>query len=225
MPGLPEDLPLEEPFELPPEELEKFRKVLRLSTGDQVAVLPNDGRLLRCELEGRRAKPLEVIHPETDAELDITVCLGMPRTDKLEESVRMGTEMGVARFEIFESQRSVVRWDDKKREKKLQRLESIAKEASEVCFRARLPQIEFVPSLQAVLESYAQAFVFSEVETVTRRLSGTQEAAQVVIGPEGGWAPEESELIGDRAVTLGPRVLRVDTAVAAVCSLLLFGDR
>ncbi|MFW5698087.1 MAG: RsmE family RNA methyltransferase, partial [Fimbriimonadaceae bacterium] len=148
VPGLPADLPLEEPFELPAEELEKFRKVLRLSTGDQVAVLPNDGRLLRCELDGRRAKSLEVIHPETDAELEVTMCLGMPRADKLEESVRMGSEMGVARFEIFESQRSVVRWDDKKRDKKLQRLEAIAKEASEVCFRTKLPQIEFVDSLE-----------------------------------------------------------------------------
>ena len=44
---------------------------------------------------------------------------------------------------------------------------------------------------------------------------------EVVIGPEGGWSPREVELIGDRAVTLGPRVLRVDTAAAAACALAL----
>ena len=103
-----------EAFELPPEELDKFRKVLRLGTGDPIAVLPNDGSLIVCRLDGRRAIRLQTVHPESEAKLSLTVAQALPKGDKLDEIVRACTWIGVTKFVLFHSDRTVVRWDDEK---------------------------------------------------------------------------------------------------------------
>lgn len=212
--------PEEQVIELPAEEFKKLTKVLRMGSGDQLAVLPGDGRLLRCELQGRSAVILETLHPQTESHVKLTLCQALPRAEKLEEVVRMGTEMGVSRFIVFPSDRSVVKWDDSKLHEKLKRLAAIAREAAEVAFRTHLPEFLNYGSLKEVLEAIPNAQVLSEVEAVSNPLHKSAEMT-LVIGPEGGWSPREVELIGDRAVTLGPRVLRVDTAAAAACALAL----
>lgn len=215
----------DEPIPLPKEEVDKLRKVLRLGPGAEVAVLPDDGRLFRCEFDGRYAVPIREEHVEGEAPYRLTIAQALPKPDKLDEVVRMGTEIGVAAFVVFPSERSVVRWSADKLADRLRRLRSIAREAAEVCFRTRLPSIEAASNLDAVFAQHAQAIVLSEVEGVPRHLLDglPAEAATVVIGPEGGWAPREVTSIGDRARTLGPRVLRVDTAAAAAATLLLLG--
>ena len=65
--------------------------------------------------------------------------------------------------------------------------------------------------------------VLSEREDVERPLAKSSDDITLVIGPEGGWAPRELELIGDRGVTLGPLVLRSDTAAAAAIAAVRFG--
>ena len=84
--------------------------------------------------------------------------------------------------------------------------------------------IEVVSDLGAVLKQWPDAVVLSEVEGIPRHLTPAGDEMAVVIGPEGGWAPRELALIGDRGVTLGPRVLRVDTATAAAAALLLLSQ-
>lgn len=214
--GIPDPAPAA--LDLPDEEWHKFRNVLRLSTGDEVCVLPGDGRALRCEMDGRQAIVHDAIRPDTDAR-PVTLGLGLPKPDALESSIRMASEIGIARFLIFPTERTVIKWDEKKRAKRHARLETIAREASEVCFRTRLPMIEWADSLESVLTRLPKAVVLSEQDDVPRPMP--RDADAYLIGPEGGWAPREVELIGDRAATLGPRVFRVDTAVAATASLAL----
>jgi 16S rRNA (uracil1498-N3)-methyltransferase len=216
--GIPDDLPSS--ILLPDEEYSKFYKVLRMKSGDEVALLPGDGRLLRCRLEGHNAVPTETHRPDTEAIVRLTLCLALPKAEKLDESVRMGSELGVAEFVLFPSERTVVKWDDKKREARLRRLRAIAREAAEVSFRTVLPKITLRESLKEVLEEFRDAQALSESEVVNMGVK-VHAKTTLVIGPEGGWAPREVEAIGDRAVTLGPRVLRVDTAVATACALVL----
>ncbi|MCU0317044.1 MAG: 16S rRNA (uracil(1498)-N(3))-methyltransferase [Fimbriimonadaceae bacterium] len=217
----PEDF--EGPFEIPREEFRKIHDVLRLRSGAQIAILPGDGRLIRCVLEGRTAVPQEVHFPETEAKRLVTLALGLPKPEKLEESIRLATELGVSHFILFPADRSVVKWDAAKWELKLKRLQSIAREACEVSFRTKVPSFESLTGLADLLQRFPQAVVFSEGDQVTAKgISG--ESPVLVVGPEGGWAPREVALIGDRAVTLGPRVFRVDTAVAAACALTLLVD-
>lgn len=208
-------------IELPSEELDKLRKVLRLSTGAEVAILPDDGTLVRCRLDGRRAVLLDTVRPDTEARLALTLAQALPKGDKLEEIVRAGTELGVARFVVFPSERTVVRWEPPKVQDRLRRLGTIAREAAEVSFRTRIPTVVWEESLDDVLRSEPEAVVLSEAEGGLPPLRPRGERMTLVVGPEGGWSPREFTRMGERGVTLGPRVLRVDHAGPAAAAILL----
>lgn len=211
----------EEAIQIPSDELDKLRKVLRLSSGAEIAVLPNDGFVVRCRLDGRAAVPLEVHRPDTESPVELTIAQALPKGDKLDEIVRACTEIGVSGFVLFPSDRTVVRWDAKKTVERVRRLEAIAREACEMSFRTRLPKFEVAGSLEEVLKSTSAAIVLSESEGLGRALPKSDPRPFLVIGPEGGWSPREVALIGDRGVTLGPRVLRVDHAAAAAAAIFL----
>ncbi|MEA2554588.1 MAG: rRNA (uracil1498-N3)-methyltransferase [Fimbriimonadaceae bacterium] len=211
------------PIDLPSEEVDKLRKVLRLSPGAIIGVLPNDGSIIRCEFQNRVAVPIDVHRPEVEAKLQLTIAQALPKGEKLDEIVRACTEIGVAHFTLFPSERTVVKWDDKKVADRLRRLQIIAREASELSFRTRIPTFAWAKGLKEVLEGEPEAVVLSEVEGVSRGLERSSERMTVVVGPEGGWAPREVAMIADRGVTLGPRVLRVDHAAPAAAAILLLG--
>jgi 16S rRNA (uracil1498-N3)-methyltransferase len=212
---------MEGPIELPPEEVDKLRKVLRLSNGAEIAVLPDDGSLIRARYEHRSALPLEQVWPETESPCRLVVAQALPKGDKLDEIVRACTEIGVAGFVLFPSDRTIVRWDEQKTLDRARRLEAIARESCEMSFRTRLPKIEIFNGLSEVIAAYPDAAVLSEVEGVDVSLPRASATMTLVVGPEGGWSPREICLIGDRGVTLGPRVLRVDHAAAAAAAILL----
>ncbi len=210
----------QESYELPKEEADKFAKVLRLAEGAPIAVLPNDGSLIRCEFRDRRAWPISTEHPHTERDHQLTLCQALPKGDRLETVLRMGTELGVANFVIFHADRSIVRWEAPKVVDKLRRYEAIVRESAEQSFRTKLPTIQFLPDLAAVLTQFPAALVLSELEGEVKAL--TLSTACLIVGPEGGWSPREVSLIGDRGVTLGPLVLRTDTAgIAAAARLLI----
>jgi len=211
-------------IELPKEEVDKLRKVLRLEEGDAIAVLPNDGTLIRCEFRARKAWPQVIERPNTEAEMSVTIAQALPKADRIDTIVRMCTELGVKHFVFFAGDRSVVKWDESKRQDRLRRLEAVARESSEQCFRTNLPTIRFEQDLRSVLALFPEAIVLSEVEGISPRLTRRGNEMALVVGPEGGWSPKELELIGARGVTLGPRVLRTDTAGAAAASILLLAD-
>lgn len=212
-------------IELPREEVEKFRKVLRLEEGSQIAVLPNDGSLIRCEFKARMAHPIGVEWPQTESETELTLAQALPKGDRIETVIQMCTEIGVSKFIFFEADRSVVRWDEKKRTEKLRRLNAIAQESAEQSFRVKIPEIAFEADLFSVLKKWPEAIVLSEVETLDATLGSFETPSVLVVGPEGGWSPRELELIGPRGVTLGPRVLRTDTAGPAASAILLLKGR
>lgn len=209
------------PIELPREEIDKLRKVLRLSAGDEIAVLPDDGTIVRCEFQTKVALPREVIEVDSEPRLHLTLAQALPKGDKLDEIVRAGTEIGISRFLLFPSERTVVRWDEKKTLDRVERLRAIARESAELSFRTRLPDFDLAKDLAEVLKKEPDAVVLSEVEGLSPKLKATGDRMTVVVGPEGGWAPRELTLIGNRGITLGPRVLRVEHAGAAAAAILL----
>jgi len=215
------------PIELPAKEYDKFRKVLRLESGDEIAILPNDGSLIRCELAGRSAVPKSTEWPGTESKRNITLIQALPKGERLETVLRMGTELGVSKFVVFQAIRSIAKWDPKKLSERFARFESILREAAEQSFRCMLPTLEWHPNLQGVLKAYPNCVVLSELESEAKSFAAVTEQPrasgeiQIVIGPEGGWDPREVALFGERGVTLGPLVLRTDTAGIAAAALLL----
>lgn len=224
---LPGYMPDGEPIELPETELRKLRNVLRLSTGAYVAILPGDGTLIVGQIDGKLIQIIETVSAPAKPGVRVHLMLGLPRSEKLEEIVRMTTELGVEEFTIFPCDRTIVRWDEKKRTDRTVRLNSIAREASEVSYRGTLPKLAWEADLASALKVHPEAIVLSETEnlchTLASRLEGLSQVT-LVVGPEGGWSPREVDLIGERATTMGEFVFRVETAaVAAVAATLLRG--
>lgn len=156
----------------------------------------------------------------------LTIACGLPKGDKLDWIVQKGTELGAAAFTAFPSQTSVVRWDEKKRSKRLTRLEKIAKEAAEQSHRTQTPLVRFTsfaellqdfPRFTHVLIAYEESAKEGEraqlVQTFEKMQPG--DSLLAVFGPEGGFAPEEIaqfEKAGAKCCGLGPRILRAETA-------------
>jgi 16S rRNA (uracil1498-N3)-methyltransferase len=209
------------PFDLPGSELEKFRKVLRLGSGDPVAILPGDGRLIVGRLDGRQVVPERTLRPDTEPSQRVWVAQSMPKGDKIEDVLRLGTELGAAGFLLFESERTVLKWDSGKWALKLERFQSLVRESAELAFRTVLPPVQFAPDLPAVLADPRPVIVLAESERVANLLPTQLPEVVLVVGPEGGWSEREMAAIGDRAVTLGPRVLRAEHAGAAALARII----
>ena len=171
------------------------------------------------------AHPLGVEWPSTESEIELTLAQALPKGDRIETVIHMCTEIGFSKFIFFEADRSVVRWDEKKRTEKLRRLNAIAQESAEQSFRVKIPEIAFEADLASILKKWPEAVVLSEVENLDATLGSFETPRVLVVGPEGGWSPRELELIGRRGVTLGPRVLRTDTAGPAASAILLLNGR
>lgn len=222
---------LTEPIELPAEEVDKLHKVLRMKTGDPLAVLPNDGSLWVCKLDGKRAIPQRQEWPETEPVITLALAQALPKGDRLDTILRMGTEIGVSRFILFHAERSIVRWESQKFEAKLKRLRTIVRESAEQSFRCILPTVEVYDSLLDLVEVEKDAVALSEQEGLTKtlweaaleRIQRGDKAITLIVGPEGGWSKGEQLTIADKSVTMGPLVLRTDTAGPAAAAVVLMG--
>lgn len=203
---------LERP-ELTPADRHHLERVLRLRAGDDLTVGDGDGRWRMV----RFAHPLDVAGPILQApplSPQLTVAVALTKGDKPELAVQKLTELGVDEVLLFSADRSVVRWDATKRERNLARLRQIARAAAEQSRRVRLPRVDLVDGLAAVVERHP---------TVVRADRGGTApglgATTVAVGPEGGWSEAERALV-PAAVALGGPVLRAETAAVTAGALL-----
>ena len=175
-----------------------------------------------------------------ESPLSITLLQCVPRGDRMDFIVQKATELGVSRIVPVLSQRSVVRLDAGQAESKVLHWRAVAVSACEQCGRNRLPDIDPAQPLLNYLGTLTAAqgprLVFapdaasSPMRTEGRSgLNGDIAAAEIAIGPEGGFADDELEAFrvsGFSQVGLGPRILRTETAAIAAMVWLQsrFGD-
>jgi 16S rRNA (uracil1498-N3)-methyltransferase len=167
----------------------------------------------------------------------ITLALGMPANERMDTLVEKATELGVHAIQPLECERSVLRLSGERAQRKREHWQAVAVAASEQCGRARVPQIEPVRSLMQWLQGL-HGLEAPEAAGVApgrwllsfgaqalppgawlQKMKTPPTALQVLSGPEGGLSPSEQEAaraVGFCAVTLGPRVLRADTAPLAL---------
>lgn len=207
-----------ERFPLPASVAHQATRVLRLRDGDRLVLLDGGGgqatvRLEAgdCVVEGRDAAGGEPAHR-------LTVWQALLRGDHLEPVIRHGTEVGIAAFRLFVSERCVAREIS---ERRLERLRAVAREAAEQSERGLIPEVAApVPFADAV----ASASVLLLERTDGPRLSEVAPPAGVVIGPEGGFSPDEvaaAERAGMPMAGLGPRILRSETVAVAAAAVIL----
>ncbi|MCS6831588.1 MAG: 16S rRNA (uracil(1498)-N(3))-methyltransferase [Armatimonadota bacterium] len=219
------------------EDARQIRTVLRLQPGDEIGVLDGSGREYHCVLESvRKDESVARVHRwislDVEPRVHITVVQSLAKGDKVERVIQHGTEIGVARFVLVQTERSVVRLHDDQVGKRLERWRRIAKEAAEQAHRAVVPVIEGVTSLHYALEMLNGASVLtlhpdnSAVPLVEwAQYDSFPMRVALIVGPEGGLTDEEVALCarhGAVAVSLMPRILRTETAALVAVSQILF---
>lgn len=170
--------------------------------------------------------------------VNVTILQSLPKGNKLEFIIQKGTELGASRFFLFASERSIVKWDEKKVKNRLERYEKIAKEASEQAKRNVIPEILYVENLHDLLDNLndVKGSKLIAYEDEAKREPATSLATQlknvetngeilVAIGPEGGFSEEEVKLFQNNGfvpVRLGKRILRTETAPLYVLSAISY---
>ncbi len=216
---------------LGPEARRYLADVLRLAPGTGIEVF--DGRggryaaTIDAGFESVHLGPREV-SPAPGVEIALLVALA--KGEKMDLVVQKATELGVARVLPFEAERSVVRLEAAKGEERAGRWRRIAEEASRQCGRADVPEVRPPAPLSRALGDLApgtRSFVFHPGGGLLDEAPAPALAA--VVGPEGGLTDDEvraCEAAGARRASLGPRVLRAETAAIVAVALLQarFGD-
>jgi 16S rRNA (uracil1498-N3)-methyltransferase len=202
--------------------------VMRAKEGDEILVSDGAGRsakarLIRLSAKEVTAQVLELLEEQCELPIRVTIGQGLPKGEKMEWILQKGTELGAYSFFPFSSERTIVKLDAKKEAKKLERWRKIVKEAAEQSHRAVLPKllppVSFREALKAA-DSYTRCCIAYEKEggtTLHQVLDELKvdETLLVLIGPEGGFSPDEVELAeanGFLPISLGPRILRTETA-------------
>ena len=225
---------------IPGSDVNHIKNVIRLKVGDEISISNGiDGRDYRCGIaqitEDEVRCELRFIK-EDGVELPVKVCLfqGLPKGDKMELIVQKAVELGASQVVPVATRRSVVKLDEKKAAKKLQRWQQIAESAAKQAGRGYIPQVSSVLSYQEALEKageldvllipYELAEGMEEARKVVASIAQGQSVG-IFIGPEGGFEKEEVDAAihqGAKAITLGRRILRTETAGLAILSILMF---
>lgn len=215
-------------------------RVLRVRLGEMVAVLDGEGHRYLCEVENllRDAIQLKVLEKIFAEPLPyrITLVQAIPRGKMFDAIVQKATELGVFRIVPLLTERVVMQLDDDKSEVKIEHWRTVAIEAIKQCGSPWLPQVEApisVSDLVVRAEPFDLSFVAS-LQTDSRHprewlkvfhqtQKRTPASLCVWIGPEGDFTPGEidaAKSVGGRPITLGPLVLRSETAAIYCLSVL-----
>jgi len=217
-------------------------RVLRLSPGAEVLLLDGSGRMFRAEVrETGRERVRAVVTGEVGAPAEpgvrVTLVQALAKGDRMDTVVQKATEIGVARIVPVTSERVVVNLEPQKAGRRRERWQRIATEAAEQCWRPRVPEVHpvigFKEALDLVPEAALPLFFWERERQVALkdvlRSRPPAEDVFVFIGPEGGFTEGEAAAAAARgavSVSLGPRLLRTDTAglIAAALVLYEWGD-
>lgn len=216
--------------------------VLRLRKGDSIQVCDGNSNEYICSITEIEKKQVlchieESFKSTSEPPISITLYQGIPKAQKMDLIVQKCTEIGVCRIVPVNTSRAVVRVDEKDLGSKLERWRRIAEEAAKQSNRGCIPQIDGLMDFKEAIHEAMEldmAFMPYELEKsvgLKKALSGRNKAVTcgIFIGPEGGFEEEEVREAmskGIAPVTLGPRILRTETAgfVSAACILYEIGD-
>jgi 16S rRNA (uracil1498-N3)-methyltransferase len=220
-------------IDLPAAEV-KHARVRRLHNGAEVVVFDGRGTSYRGRIESYSRDAVRVALIEAmparaaESPLAITLAVAVLKADRLDWVIEKTTELGVARIVPFECEHSLARPSSARQT----RWRSIAAGAAKQCGRSIVPTVEPCVSFAAVVERASdRKLLFWEGAGMTERLSEKGAPSQVlaIVGPEGGFTAGEAaaaQSAGSQVVSLGPRILRADTAAISAAALCqhLWGD-
>lgn len=227
------------PCVLPEQAAGHLLRVLRLGPGDRCVLFNGDGNDYEARIAsaGKREAVVDVLAARavaSESPLRIVLLQALARGEKMDWIVQKATELGVAAIVPVDSDRSEVRLDASRADKRVAHWHSVAASACEQSGRARLPSIVSPIGLAQAGAACAPAglrvMLDPDAGQAVRTLPGVElQDIAIAIGPEGGWSPGDLRGLaaaGFAGVRLGPRILRTETAgIAAIAALQSrFGD-
>lgn len=212
-------------------------RVLRLRRGDGLVVFDGSGSDFEAEITdlGRNDVTVLVgtgreIHSESP--LQVTLLQGVCRGPRMDTVIQKATELGVTRIQPVLTERSVVRLDEDRADRKQEHWQRVAIAAAEQSGRGQVPVVAEPDKLETIIPGTSDLAIRLLLDPAGESLHGAAiesaiRAARLglLVGPEGGLTPEESRLARDfgfRAIRLGPRILRTETAPLAALAVLQF---
>ena len=216
-----------------------IRNVLRMKIDERIRISNMSGKAYFCHIT---LITEDMVVAEIDSEDDngtelgnrITLFQGLPKGDKMELIIQKAVELGVYKIVPVSMKNCVVKLDEKKAAKKVERWQAIAESAAKQSKRTIIPLIDKPVPYKLALEKAGKldvTLVPYENErgmAATRQIMGQIKKGQsigIVIGPEGGFAPEVIKLADDNdmhRISLGRRILRTETAGLATLAMLVF---
>ncbi|MBQ7901450.1 MAG: 16S rRNA (uracil(1498)-N(3))-methyltransferase [Clostridia bacterium] len=217
------------------DDVKHISKVLRLRSGDEITVCDSCGSDYVCAIDeitqtSVAAHVLQKKPNTAEAPVRITIYQGLPKSDKMDYIVQKCVELGVVQIVPVVTKRAVARPHDE--DKKLSRWQKIASEAAKQCGRGIIPRVGAICTFEQVISNLSDDGLNilpyenenqCRLRDVLKGHSGAD--INIIIGPEGGF--DESEISaaqqqGINIVTLGPRILRTETAPIAAVSAVMY---
>jgi 16S rRNA (uracil1498-N3)-methyltransferase len=215
-----------------PEAAARHAQVRRVQPGDALRLFDGHGHEHAAVVLAMGRKDVEVavgaaVPALPEPATAVTLALGVPANERMDTLVEKATELGAAAFQPLECERSVLRLQGERAQRRREHWQAVAAGASEQCGRAVVPPVALPAPLGAWLAQVRapQRLLLSLAADATpwpRCSVGPGELA-VLSGPEGGLSPQEeaaARAAGFQPVSLGPRVLRADTAPLALLAAL-----
>ncbi|TBH21774.1 16S rRNA (uracil(1498)-N(3))-methyltransferase [Thermus thermamylovorans] len=212
---------------LPLRESRHLLEVLRARVGDRFTVFDAEREALAEVVElgpPVRYRLLEERRPEREVGVEVALYPALLKGDKLAEVVRAATELGATRIQPLITRHSVPKGMG---EGKLRRLQAIAVEAAKQSGRLRVPEVLPPIPLGEVPEAAQGLVAHVGASALVREVLDPLKPLALAVGPEGGFAEEEVELLQEKGflpVTLGRRILRAETAAIALLALGTAGE-
>ncbi|MGX4763378.1 16S rRNA (uracil(1498)-N(3))-methyltransferase [Holzapfeliella sp. JNUCC 72] len=237
---LDETLSINQTVSLPKDIAHRVSRVRRSKVDDEIEVVDSLHQVFIAKITSLENKAVEVeIVQEQDRQVelqqDVTLLVGMPKKEKAEWIIQKGTELGANAFVFFNSRYAVAKLKADRLAKKLDRLNTIAKQAAEQSRRSIVPEVKVLDKLSDLdlsefdhtVVAYEEAAKQSEKSNLVKVFEQVEPNQKVlgVFGPEGGLAEEEVTSLVSQSATvaaLGPRILRVETAPLYFLSALSY---
>ena len=219
-------------FELPAGAAAHVARVLRLVAGDELVLFDGAGQEAAATIAEIRGSSVHVnltVPAVVDREspLSLTLVQGVSRGERMDLVMQKATELGVARLIPVMTERSVVKLDAAQAAKRLQHWQGVVAAACEQSGRTWLPEVlppqPLLKWLAQPAKEGEQRFLLHPGSSTRARDLPALRSATLLIGPEGGLAPQEREaalLAGFQDLSLGPRILRTETAALAALAAL-----
>ena len=216
-------------------DIHHIKNVMRMNINDEIECIYKK-KLYICRLTDLSSNKVEIIKELPDNnELDkeITIAIGLVKEQKFDLIIQKLTELGVSKIIPLKMERSIIKLDEKKANKRIERWKEICKEASEQSKRNIIPEITNIKKIKELEQETFDLKMFGSTinkeNLVNNYLQTNKDYARIifVIGPEGGISTkEEKELIKMNyiPVSLGNRILRVETAAIFIASILNYSS-